>query len=64
MSRPKKKCNVNCIYYPRYPLEVKKEYTDSFGLKHRQATYLCGYDEHVIDCFRKCKYFKTKEDIK
>ena len=52
-------CDEKCIYYPTYPSSIIDEYIDNFGLKHREAVYLCNFDDHRIEMFCKCKHYKT-----
>lgn len=52
-------CNPDCIYYPSNYSNIIKEFTNEYGLKEREAVYLCGYDEHRILKFDICKNYKT-----
>ena len=51
-------CDTKCIYYPLEPSDIIKEYTDKFGLKHRECIFLCRFDEHRIVNYKKCKNYK------
>lgn len=52
-------CSPNCIYYPLSYSEIIREFTNEYGLKEREAVYLCGYDEHRITKFDICKNYKA-----
>lgn len=52
-------CEQKCIYYPTMPSEIIKEFVNEYGIKEREAVYLCGYDEHRITEFINCDYYKS-----
>ncbi len=54
-----KRCNQNCIYYPSTYTELKKEYYDENGVYHREAVYLCNYDDHRITKFEICNNYRS-----
>ena len=47
-------CNTSCPYFPVFPNEIPWE-ADEFGIKHRveKATYICGFDSHIITSWEK-----------
>ena len=53
-------CNPNCIYFPSSYSYLLKEYNDSNNIKHREAVYLCDYDDHRIREFEICENFRSK----
>ena len=56
-------CNPNCIFYPTSPSSILKFYTDEYGLKHREAVYICGYDDTRIIKYEECPNFVQSEKI-
>lgn len=53
-------CDPKCIYFPQYSSKIKKEYIDAFGVKHRDACHMCGYDDHRIEKFIICEHYRGK----
>ena len=51
-------CNPDCIYYPKYPNKIIKEYINKYGIKEREAEFLCDYDDHRILKFEKCDNYR------
>lgn len=51
-------CNNKCIYYPTNYSKILKEYYDENGLLHREAVYLCNYDDHRIMTLDKCENYR------
>jgi len=63
MKHSCKKCSSRCNYYPYAYEDVTNEYIDVDGLKHRDGTLRCRYDNHKITKFVVCKNYLdfTKE---
>lgn len=53
-------CSPNCMYFPNSYSNILKEYNDSNNVKHREAIYLCDYDDHRIRDFVICEKFREK----
>lgn len=51
-------CNPKCIYYPLNYSDIIKEFINEYGVKEREAVYLCDYDEHRITRFEMCDNYK------
>lgn len=56
----KRLCSPYCMYFPNSYSNILKEYNDSNNVKHREAIYLCGYDDHRIRDFEICENFRSK----
>lgn len=61
----KHKCNGSCIYFPAMDSEVTYYY-DKNGVKRKTNSqkYICSYTDEDINFKKKCKHYKTYNDVK
>lgn len=55
----KRLCSPYCMYFPNSYSCLLREYKDSNNIEHREAIYLCDYDDHRIREFEICENFRS-----
>lgn len=55
------RCDVTCRYFPAEASKILDEYSDAYGVKHRESIFSCWYDGHRITKYEDCVNYKPRK---
>lgn len=55
------RCDATCKYFPTEASKILDEYSDAYGVKHRESIFSCWYDGHRITKYEDCVNYKPRK---
>lgn len=55
------RCDATCRYFPAEASKILDEYSDAYGVKHRESIFSCWYDGHRITKYEDCVNYKSRK---